>query len=268
MRLFFAAFALMWSATVALANAQVSIALDRLRVADMIEIMRIEGAEYAEDLNTDLLNGQGGGLWLEQTQGIYDPHRMLETVRAAFADMSDVHLRQINLFFGSQLGADVIELELAGRRAMMDETIEDLAQEAYAQAVAEGDDRVVPLQTLVEAGDMIERNVTGALTANYRFYLGMVEGGAFDMTEDEILAEAWAQEPEIRTETESWLMGYLMLSYQPLDAADFDTYVAFTQTPAGRALNAAIFQGFNAMYADISYALGRSVALNMGGSDL
>ncbi|MEP1521415.1 hypothetical protein [Ascidiaceihabitans sp.] len=259
---------LVWSAPMAWADAQLTVALDRLRVADMIGIMRIEGADYAQALNTDFLGGQGGGLWDGQIQDIYDADRMYETVRGAFDEMSDLHLRQINLFFGSELGSEIIELELAARRAMMDETIEDMAKDAYEQALDEDPMQVNPLKDLASAGDMIDRNVTGALTANYRFYRGMVDGGAFDMTDDEMLAESWAQEADIRIETELWLMGYLMLSYRPLDEQDFQTYLAFTQTPAGRALNAAVFDGFNTMYADISYALGRAVALNMQGADL
>jgi hypothetical protein len=72
----------------------------------------------------------------------------------------------------------------------------------------------------------------------------------------------------VRSDTVDWLMGYLMLSYQPLDDVETARLVEFVQTSAGRALNAAIFDGFGTMYSDISYALGRAVALNMVGSDL
>lgn len=79
----------------------------------------------------------------------------------------------------------------------------------------------------------------------------------------------------MRSDTVDWLMGYLMLSYQPLDdvetarlAEETARLAEFVQTSAGRALNAAIFDGFGTMYSDISYALGRAVALNMVGSDL
>jgi len=44
--------------------------------------------------------------------------------------------------------------------------------------------------------------------------------------------------------------------------------INFMKTRAGRALNAAIFDGFGAMYGYISYTLGRAVALNMVPSDL
>lgn len=72
----------------------------------------------------------------------------------------------------------------------------------------------------------------------------------------------------MRSDTVDWLMGYLMLSYQPLNDAETERLAEFVQTSAGRALNAAISDGFGTMYSYISYALGRAVALNMVGSDL
>jgi hypothetical protein len=268
LRFAFSFVVLMWSSIAALADAQLTVAFDRLRIAEMIEVMRTEGVQYADAIDRDVLNGQGGPVWAAQIQGIYDAHKMQETVRVAFGQMSDEHLRQINRFYGSALGEQVVKLEIAGRRAMMDDDIEAMAQDAYDKVLGEDPAQVAPLRTLVDAGDMIERNVAGAMTANYRFYRGMADGGAFDLSDDEMLAEAWAQEGQIREETQRWLMGYLMLSYRPLDDQDFRDYVLFTQSPAGRALNTAIFDGFNTMYSDISYALGRAAALNLKSSEL
>ena len=263
-----AIFVILLSAVGANAQAQLSIAMDQLKVAELIDIMRIEGVDYAETLNTEMLDGQGGPVWAQQVDGIYNAGRMSEVVRRGLANLSDEHLRQINQFYGSALGAKVIALEMAGRRAMMQDELKALAQDAYQMALVENPKTLDPIHTIDRVGDMVERNVTAALTANYRFYLGMVDGGAFVLTEDEMLAEAWGQETEVRSDTANWLMGYLMLSYQPLDDAETTALVDFVQTPAGRALNAAIFEGFGTMYADISYALGRAVALNMVGSDL
>ena len=266
--LFFGAIAVWMSAVTAQAQAQVSIAMDLLKIAELVNIMRIEGTDYAETLNEEMLNGQGGPVWVEQVNGIYNADQMSEVVRRDLATLSDAHLRQINQFYASNLGSQVVELEMAGRRAMMQDELKNLAQDAYQTALAENPETLDAVHTIARVGDMVERNVTAALTANYRFYLGMVEGGAFVLTQDEMLAQAWDQEDEVRRETFSWLMGYLMLSYQPLDDAETKQLVDFVQTPAGRALNAAIFAGFSTMYADISYALGRAVALNMVGSDL
>ena len=116
--------------------------------------------------------------------------------------------------------------------------------------------------------DLIEANVAGALNASYRFYAGLVEGGAIEMTESEILADVWSQEEETRTDTTEWLYGFLLMAYQPLDADQMDAYVALSASPEGRALNRALFDAFNKMYDDISYGLGLAVAQQMRGQDL
>lgn len=256
------------SVTGAKAQAQLSILMDQLKVAELIDIMRTEGTDYAQSLNDEMLNGQGGPVWAVQVTGIYDARHMSEVVRTGLAQLSDDHLRQINQFYASDLGAKVIGLEMAGRRALMQDELKVLAQDAYEIALAQDPQSLDPIHTIERVGDMVERNVTATLTSNYRFYLGMVDGGAFVLTEDEMLTEAWSQEDDVRIDTKIWLFSYLMLSYQPLDDVETATLVAFTQSPAGRALNAAVFDGFGTMYADISYALGRAVALNMVGSDL
>jgi hypothetical protein len=88
------------------------------------------------------------------------------------------------------------------------------------------------------------------------------------MNDDEMIAEVWAQEEEIRSDTDEWLMGYLLMAYQPLSDEELSAYIAFSRTDAGQALNRGLFDGFNAMYTDISYALGRAVALELAASEL
>ena len=269
MRKIFAALCVVWvSTTAAHAQAQLSIAMDQLRIGELIDVMRVEGLDYAQTLNTEMLSGQGGAVWAEQVDGIYNGQRMTEQVREGLAALSDEHLREINRFYGSDLGRKVIGLEIAGRRAMMQDDLSDIAQDAYQVTLEEDPESLEAIHTIDRVGDMVERNVTAALTANYRFYLGLVDGRAFALSEEEILTEAWAQEEAVRIDTLNWLMGYLLLSYQPLDEHEMTQLVTFVQTPAGRALNAAIFEGFGEMYADISYALGRAVALNMVASEL
>jgi hypothetical protein len=262
------AFVTLFWATSAVAQAQVSIAMDRLGIADMIAVMRVEGIAYADTLNDEMLDGQGGALWDEQVRSIYAVDPISETVRARLATLSDTDLRAANVFFGSDVGRKVIALDLAARRAMLDETLEEIVRAAYVQAVEEDAPALSQMQRLVESSDMIERNVTITLTSSYRMYKGLVDGGAYDMSDDEILAEVWTQEDDVRADTTEWLMGYLMLSYQPLDAADLEVYLTFSESTAGRALNAAYFDGFGIVYTDISYALGRAVALNMIGDEL
>ena len=245
-------------------EARLTILMDVLGISDVVEVMRAEGFDYADDLNTDMLNGQAGALWAGQITSLYDAGRMSETVRGKLADGMDAEAVDAAIsFFASDTGAQIIELEIAGRVAMADETIEDIARQTYFEVKGTSDPRFALIADFEAANDLWERNVSGALTANYRFYQGLVDGDGIEMTEDEIIEDVWDQEQEIRDDTESWLFGYLMMAYRPLPDEGLQAYIDFSNTEAGGALNSALFDGFNLMYEDISYGLGRAVAMHM-----
>jgi hypothetical protein len=256
------------SATVANAQAQVTLTMDHLKLSELIHIMRSEGLEYAATLNIEMLNGQGSAVWEDQIGAIYDTQLMSEVVRKEIATIPENQLRQINQFYGSNLGAKIVDLEIAARIAMTDNDIRNIAEDNYQIALAQDPKSLLQVNLIVSEGDLIERNVTAALTSNYRFYLGLVDGGSFDASEQEVIEQTWEQEDDIRLDTVKWMMGYLLLSYQSLDEAEMIEFINFMKTRAGRALNAAIFDGFGAMYGDISYTLGRAVALNIVVPDL
>ena len=88
------------------------------------------------------------------------------------------------------------------------------------------------------------------------------------LDEAEMLADVAQQQEEIAQDTRGWLYGYLLLAYSPLENAELDRYIAFAQSDAGRSLNTALFEGFGTAYEDVSYALGRAVALNMVAEEL
>lgn len=115
---------------------------------------------------------------------------------------------------------------------------------------------------------MVERNVTTALNSNFQFMRGLADGDALDVSEDQMLADVTAEAEAIREDTEGWLYGYLLMAYSPLTDAQLQSYIDFSSTPAGQAVNRGLFSGFGAAYEDISYALGRAVALNMTARDL
>jgi hypothetical protein len=83
-----------------------------------------------------------------------------------------------------------------------------------------------------------------------------------------MLTDVWTQEDSIRTETEDWLFPYLTLSYEPLDDAELQAYVDFSDTPAGKRLNTALFAAFDTVFSDISHALGAAAARQMQGEDI
>lgn len=246
-----------------------------LGLGPLLEIMQAEGEEFGAGLGQNFLPGGGGAAWQRVVTRIYDPEKMSQVVeRGLRAELEARHLPDLLEFFHSARGKRIVEHEIAARRAFLDSAIEDAAKAAYREAQEsesggqQQDRRLALIRSYVEANDLIGFNVAGALNSNLRFYQGMVEGGGLDMSDAEMVDEVWAQEEETRADTEEWMMSYLMLAYSDLSDADVSAYATFSETPAGHALNRALFAGFDRMYGDISYALGLALAAQMKGEDL
>lgn len=251
------------------ANARMTVLMDVLQVSEAVEILREEGFAYAQVLEADMLDGQGGPFWQAQVGQIYDTNAITETLRQAFeAHLSADQVEASIAFFASDLGGRVITLETAGRRAMADPDVEQAAKDYFHATAGQGDPRLELVEEFIELNDLLERNVSGAMSSNFQFYKGLSDGKLIPRSEDELLEEVWAQQDDIRADTQSWLTGFLLMAYHPLPLEDLETYVDYAQTPQGQALNAALFAGFEAVYRDVSYALGRAVALNAEGDEI
>jgi len=240
-----------------------------LKLDDVIDILHEAGMEYAASIEREMLPGGGGGFWDQIVLQLYDKdamYRALEDVLAS--DMTDGQIDEALAFFDSDRGQSILTFENAARAAMSDDDIEDAARAAYADLRAEGDARLDQIDAFVEANDLLDRNVAGALSSQYQFFRGLADGGAFTLSEEEILADIYGQEPEIRADTEEWLLAFLLMAYQPLDQDVMEAYIAFYETDGGKACNAALFEVFEMMYRDISFGLGLAAARAMSGSDL
>jgi hypothetical protein len=75
-----------------------------------------------------------------------------------------------------------------------------------------------------------------------------------------MLAEVWGQEPELRRDTIEWLYSFQLSAYAGLQDADIEAYSAFSATPAGANLNAALFAAFDEVFNQLSYELGEAAA--------
>ncbi len=245
--------------------------MDTLKMREVLQVMRDEGMRYSTNLEADLFPTQGGQGWQQDVQRIYDIDRLVASFGAAFeAEMPEAHIPAANAFFESETGQKIIGLEISARVAQMDEAIEEASIETLEAMIAAEDERLDLLRAFSDANQLVESNVVGSMNANYAFYIGLVDGGAFsfDLTEDEILADVWNQEAEIRANTEEWLFAYLALAYQPLEDAEVQSYIDFSYTEAGKALNQALFEGFDTMLVDVSRALGLASARYMAGQDI
>lgn len=251
------------------ADARAAVLMDVLRIDEVAQILQAEGLEYAETLNRDMLDGQGGAGWQVQVDAIYDTQRMTETLRERLeAEVQGETREAVIAFFASDMGGSIVGLENAARAAITEPEVEEAARGYYAEIDGSDDPRLAQVTALIEAGDMVDRNVTSAMNANYQFMRGLADGNAVDLSEGEMLADVTSQQDKITEDTTSWLYGYLLLAYSPLEDDALDQYIAFARTDEGRALNRALFDGFGAAFADISYALGRAVALNMVAEEL
>jgi len=237
--------------------------LEALALDEVVGIMQAEGMDYAGSLDSDLLGGRGGAAWMREARRIYDPVRMRAAVVAQLdAQLPDdpEALARMQDFFGSERGRRIVALENGARRAMLDPEVDATARAGAAALVAEGGPLLALLEEFLSANDLVDSNVEGGMNANFAFYLGLRETGpsAFDIPDSEMVADVWAQEDVIRTDTRAWLLAYLGLAYRPLQEDDLRAYIAFSLSPDGRALNRAMFGAFNEVFAQISHELGRA----------
>ena len=239
---------------------------------DILEIMTIEGLQAAPDLEADLFAGQGGSAWMATAAQIYSVDKMIARFEASvpMAALTPDVLAELVTFFDSDLGKRIAAGEVAARRAFLDPEVQDAAGDLAQDRAAAGDPRLELLTQFIAANELVDRNVSGALNSNFAFYQGLSDAGAFgeEMPETMMLAEIWSQEPQIRKDTLDWLFSYQLLAYQSLSDAELESYIALSKSPAGQALNRALFAAFDVVFEQVSRDLGQAAARFLSGQDL
>lgn len=242
-----------------------------MRMERMIGIMRREGLRHGRALAEDMLPGGGSGHLRDRVEAIHDPERMARKVRARFAaGLDGIDPAPLVAFFTSAEGREIIELEFAARLAMLDPDAEEAARARYRALAATPaeDSRLAATRDFVTANDLVERNVTAALNSNLGFMFGLIEGDALGMSRSQAIRNVSASADEIRQSTAEWVYSYVMLAQDPLSVAQIRDYTALAASPEGRAMNAALFDAFGAMYRQLSHAMGLALAAEMAASDI
>tara|TARA_R110000868_G_scaffold408790_3_gene692668 strand:- start:38081 stop:38935 length:855 start_codon:yes stop_codon:yes gene_type:complete len=246
---------------------------DLMAMPDLLGVMREEGLKLGADMGEEYFPNRVALGFDAVVQRIYDVSAMDEIMREAFVSglldlASDQEMTQLIRFFRDGPGPRLVAAELTARRAFLDNTVETEA-EARAPEIAGADPELAKLvEAYIAANDLIERNVSGALTANYNFYLGLVDGGGYDVDDRQILSDVWEQEEATREESARWLRGYLFHAYGDVARSDLEAYVDLSQTDAGTLLNQVLFDSFGVLYNDIYRALGLSISSLMTGEEL
>jgi len=234
-------------------------------------ILQAEGAHYGEELAAEILPDGATAAWRGDVERIYDPARIEPLFRDRLAKgLAGTDLAGIRTFVESDLGRRLVTLELSARRALLEPSVEDASLLKLEEMHETRDPRLGRIEALLTAGDFVEENVASAMNANLAFYKGLADGGAdLDTTGgSDMIADVWAQEDDVRSETTQWLMQMLVLAYAPLDDAEIDRYTAFVASPAGKALNRALFDAYGEVFDDVSYRLGREAARILTGQDI
>ena len=258
MRAVIGAICLVLSATAAWPNAQTDRLVDALGLPALIAAFSTEGIESGAALDAGLLNGQGGNVWAETVRRLYDPERLVEDVRAAFdAGLDPDVTAQALLFFESDLGQRLTELEVQARQAMLNPDLEDMAKSAPSAASD-------AISDFLAIRDLVARNADTSLDAQTAFFAGLadVTGRANETPDVE------AQRDTVTAETERWLRGYYALAQSPLSADDVAIYTAFWDTDVGRALDDVLFEAFGTSYSTLSFGLGQTAGRLLPQNDL
>ncbi|THD75019.1 DUF2059 domain-containing protein [Thalassobius vesicularis] len=230
-----------------------------LRLSDVIHVMRQEGLIFGAELGQGMLPEADSAQWAARVSDLYDTGKMEQVVEAGFSEvLQNVDQAKIIAFYDTDLGRRIVSGEITAREAFLDKPTEDAARARVSHRTANA--RLTQIGQFIEINDLVEYNVAGALNANYMFYRGLTQGGMIQMSDAEILAEAWAEEDATREDSISWLYAYLDEAYAELSVEELKTLTDFAATPEGQALNRALFQGFDRMYAQLSLGLGLAIA--------
>jgi hypothetical protein len=244
---------------------------DAMGLPAIIAVMGEEGRVYGDTIARDLFPGGPSPRWAAIVAEIYDVTRIEAEMRSAFtATLAEKDLTEMLAFYQSELGRQVVSLEIAARQAMLDPVLEQAAKDRAAVALADETPRIAQITDFITANDLIESNVVGGLNANYAFLSGLLSGGGNlpGMSGDDLLAQVWAQEPDIRVTTTEWLYAFLMLSYQPLSDDELAALTDFTRTDAGRDLTAALFAAFDQTFERVSRDMGSAASGFIGAQEL
>ncbi|WP_410219401.1 hypothetical protein [Paracoccus sp. (in: a-proteobacteria)] len=245
-----------------------------LDMQTMMPILRQEAVNEAARLQAEGLIQGNGRSWPEVVAQIHHDARLEALFRdgasAALARVDGQLLAEGLEFYETELGRRMVGLETSARRALLQEEVEASATEDFARARADGNPRAEQILRLIDGADLVAPNVASGLNASVAFSRGFAEGGGFDMplTEQQMMAEAWAQQEQIEADATNWLQGFLMLAYSPLTDTEMEDYIAFATSPAGKILAQILYGAFDRVFARTSYDMGLAAALRLQGRRL
>jgi len=250
---------------------------DAYLLPELFEVMATEGrrAVLAEDAAP--LSGGIRAQFVQEVEEIYTPTRIedafVSVLQEELQDRPDLRADALD-FAQSTLGQRVLRLEISARIAMLEDEVDEAARLALVDAREAPSDsaqgqRLALVRERIEANDLVDLNVSLGLNTSYAYYRGLYAEGAVDgLSAEDLLQIVWAQEGEIRAETEDWIEAFFLMAYQPLDDDEFRELIDYAQTPLADRFNQAMFQAFDAVFTDISRSVGQALGRRLQAEEL
>lgn len=239
----------------------------------LFEIVAQEGRDDAADIGADVIGDDASAAWERAMARLYDPERLLEVF---LSELDREATRQANAFDAaiafarSAPGAQMVQLEVDARAAMLDPDIEQMARDRLAEARSEDEPTLEFVDARIDANDLIESNVSLGLNSALSYFVGFAQTApdALQPQADRMMSDVWQTEGAIRAEITDWLRAYFLLAYAPLDADARDAVLEHAASPEGVAFNTAMFNAFDRLFSGLSQALGAEVGRALASSDL
>ncbi len=238
-----------------------------MHVSDAILIQQEEGIKNALASAPELFDGARPEGWERAVARAYERERLEEIVRAAMArGLEGVDITPLLEFYASEVGQKVVALELSGRRVLLEADVEEEARRMWRDTPGEAP-HAQAIRAYMDVNDLVERNVMASMNADFIFLRAYFEGET-EIDESLILSDVWSEEDNIRADSTEWLFAYLAMAYAPLSPEEMQVNLALWSTPEGRALNAALFEGFSEMVLSVSKELGQAAGQLVGQEEL
>lgn len=246
---------------------------DAFLLPELFRIMADEGIDYAQTVRVDFGIDVAADNWTQTVSAIYDPALMQEMFVTQFTEQmagrDDVVADALD-FAASDVGTRVLRLEISARDAMLDPDLDEAARDSLEDMRAAEHPRLDLIAERIEVNDLIDLNVAISLNTAFTFFnaLGQEDDQGLVAPAQDLLAQLWTQEPMIRADTTEWIYSYFVLAYQPLSDADLQTYIDFSASDNGVALNNAMFAAFEYTFDHLSRALGNAAGTALQSTDL
>lgn len=247
---------------IARANDRLHDLLQTTRLFDVLAAEYVVMAEAMRAEDPEML----GEDWLAAMVSLYDPREMEALYRAdlntRLAARPEVEAAFLD-FAQSELGRDVITREVETRAQLLDPDWQAPVPKREDYAALE-----TTVTAVIEGFDLIEGNIAAAMNSHLEDARGFFD--ALDMAFDasEMIASLYAEEPEIRENTEAWLRDYLFAAYAGLSQGDLEALAELSRDPLHRAFTRAQIAAFDAAFEGRSYQAGLLRALALRSSAL